>query len=338
MSTKLSRPNKRWSWKIHDSYSKSYSKSSVAGEPSEVITVSCCGSKFLNGKYSITKWGNWVRMDRGKTYEIRPWEAVLEDSATGEEVTRRAWFISRTDEGVEYNLDYYYTLMDTTNHSCPSATGWNVLIGQDPPPKLNFEFMFKPENLCFVIPEKNNEKKFHGRVLERVAGGYVVEISNSTIATFLPTYRLKPYIAPPLVVGSVVETKIKNGRWRNMWINCQVTVAHPNELYDVHVLDWRQYNVCPHAKNVPRKLLRVLKQTEGKRSKPKFEVGKYIETLIISGAHSGKWIGAMVTFTYMDKTYDIKVLSPARYKVSSRALSVPERLIREPKLNTITPH
>jgi len=321
MSTKLSRASRGWSWKIHDSYSKSM----TAGEPSpsEIVTVTCCGSKFLNGKYSRRQSGNWVRMDRGKTYEILPQEAVFEDSATGEEVSRRVWFISRTDEGIEYNLDYYWALMDTTN-PCPPKSGWNNLIGQDPPPKLNFEFMFQPDSLCLVMPEKNDEQIFHGRVLERANGGYVVEISNSTIATYLPMHRLKPYTPPPLVVGSVVETKIKTGRWRNMWIECQVTAANPNELYDLYVLDWRQYSVCAHAKDVPRKIIRVLKQTEGKRSKPKFDVGKYIETLIISGEHSGTWVDAIVTCAYMDKTYDIKVLSPAKYKVSSRAVSVPE--------------
>ena len=151
-------------------------------------------------------------------------------------------------------------------------------------------------------------------------------------------YRLKPYTPSPLVLGSVVETKIKTGRWRNMWIECQVTAVNPNELYDLYVLDQRQYSVCAHAKDVPRKLIRVLKQTGGKQSKPKFDVGKYIETLIISGEHSGTWVEAMVTCAYMDKTYDIKVLSPAKYKVSSRALSVPEHYIREPKLRAITQH
>jgi len=332
MSSKLSWASKGWSWKLHESNSKSM----TTGEPSEIITVSCCGSTFLHGKYSLSPTGNWVRMDRGKTYEIWLQDAVLENDVTGEEVTRRAWFISRTDPGVEYNLDYYYTFMDTTNYSCPPKAGWNVLIGQEPTPKLNFEFMFKPENPCRVIPEKNDEKILQGRVLERVAGGYVVEISNSTIATYVPTHRLKPYTPPPLVVGSIVESKIKTGRWRNTWIECQVMAANPNELYDVYVLDWRQYGVCAHAKDVPRKLLRVLKQTEGKRCKPKFQVGKYIETMIISGEHTGQWIGAMVTCAYMDKTYNLKVLSPAQYKVSSRAVSVPERYVREPKLRTIT--
>jgi len=250
-------------------------------------------------------------------------------------VTRRAWFISRTDEGVEYNLEYYWNLMDIVNHSKPPATGWNALIGQDPPPKLNFEFMFKLEDQCLVLPEKNEEKVLHARVVSRVSGGYVVDVADSTMATYVPRHRLKPYLPPPLVVGNVVETKIKSGRWRNMWVECQITAANPDELYDVHVLDWRQYSVCAYAKDVPRKLLRELKETGEKRIKPKFEVGKYIETQIISGQHCGKWVGAMVTNAYLDKTYDIKVLCPLQYKISRRAVSVPERLIREPLLSKV---
>jgi len=330
LSANFPRASRGWSWKF--SVSESNSKKASAWGPPEVIILISCGSRFLNGKYNLKPSGKWVRTHGGKTYEIFSNVAVIEENGTGIEVDQQAWFISRTDEGVEYNLDYYWASMDTDNHSAPPKTGWNVLVGQNPPPKLNFDFLFKLEDPCLVLPEKKNDKVKYGRVVERLTGGYVVEISDSTIATYVPLNRLKSYSAPPLAVGNIVETKIKSGRWRNMWIQCQVTAAKPNQLYDLHVLDWRKYNVCAYAKDVPRKLLREL-ETEDKRSKPKFEVGKYIETQIISGQHAGKWVGAMITNVYMDKTYDIKVLSPGQYKVSSRAVSVPERFIREHKMS-----
>jgi len=326
-SVSLSRSKSRLS-----KFTETFTKKSSTGEPSEVITIKSCGTQCLKGKYSLAPTGNWIMKKGGRTYEIISNEAVIEDSETGESVTHRAWFISRTDDGVEYNLDYYWNLMDTSNQSTPPSTGWNALVGQNPPPKLTHKFMFKLHDQCLVLPDKNDEKIFHGRIVERVSGGYVVDIENSAIATYIPRRKLMPYIPPPLVVGSVVESKIKNGRWRNMWIECQITASNPNELYDIHVLDWRRYGVCAHAKDVPRKLLREVGETKETRTKPKFEVGKYIETKIISGQHRGIWVGAMVENVYMDKTYDIKVLCPAKYKICRRAISVPEHLIREPQL------
>jgi len=331
ISPALSRSKSRFS-----RLAESFSKKSSSGEPSEIITIKSCGTQCLNGKYRLAPTGNWIKTEGGKTYEIVSTEAVIEDSITNESVTRKAWFISRTDEGVEYNLDYYWNVMDIDHHSTPPSTGWNALIGQDPPPKLTFRFMFKPHDQCIVLPNKSGGKIFHGYIIERVSGGYVVDVDDSTIATYIPRCRLKPYTPPPLAVGNVVETKIKTGHWRNMWIQCQITASNPNELYDVRVLDWRRYNVCAYAKDVPRKLLREIREMGETRTKPKFEVNKYIETMIISGPHCGKWVGAMITNVYMDNTYDVKVLCPAKYRISRHAVSVPERLIREPQLISLT--
>jgi len=331
ISPALSRSKSRFS-----RLAESFSKKSSSGEPSEIITIKSCGTQCLNGKYRLAPTGNWIKTEGGKTYEIVSTEAVIEDSITNETVTRKAWFISRTDEGVEYNLDYYWNVMDIDHHSTPPSTGWNALIGQDPPPKLTFRFMFKPHDQCIVLPNKSGGKIFHGYIIERVSGGYVVDVDDSTIATYIPRCRLKPYTPPPLAVGNVVETKIKTGHWRNMWIQCQITALNPNELYDVRVLDWRRYNVCAYAKDVPRKLLREIREMGETRTKPKFEVNKYIETMIISGPHCGKWVGAMITNVYMDNTYDVKVLCPAKYRISRHAVSVPERLIREPQLISLT--
>jgi len=330
ISPALSRSKSRLS-----KFAESFSKKSSSRETSEIITIKSCGTQCLNGEYCLAPTGNWIRTEGGKTYEIVSNEAVIEDTETNESVSRQAWFISRTDEGVEYNLDYYWNVMDIGHHSPPSS-GWNALIGQDPPPKLTFGFMFKLHDQCVVLPDQSGKKILHGHIIERVSGGYVVEVDNSTMATYIPRCRLKPYAPPPFAVGNVVETKIKNGHWRNMWIQCQITASNPNELYDVHVLDWRRYRVCAHAKDVPRKLLREIRETEETRTKPKFEVGKYIETEIIAGRHRGKWVGAMITNVFMDKTYDIKVLCPAKYKITRHAVSVPERLIREPQLINIT--
>jgi len=331
ISPALSRSKSRFS-----RLAESFSKKSSSGEPSEIITIKSCGTQCLNGKYRLAPTGNWIKTEGGKTYEIVSTEAVIEDSITNETVTRKAWFISRTDDGVEYNLDYYWNVMDIGHHLRPPSSGWNPLIGQDPTPKLTFRFMFKPHEQCLVLPDKSGKKICHGHIIERVSGGYVVEVDNSTMATFIPRCRLKPYSPPPLAVGNVVETKIKSGHWRNMWIKCQIIASNPNELFDVHVLDWRRYRVCAHAKNVPRKLLREIRTTEETRTKPKFEYGKYIETKIISGRHFGKWVDAIITNVYMDKTYDIKVLCPAKFKISRHAVSVPERLIREPQLVNLT--
>jgi len=314
----------------------SFTKKFSSGEPAEVITIRSCGTQCLNGQYSLTPTGNWIRTEGSKIYKIFSNEAVIEDCETEEPVTRPAWFISRTDDGVEYSLDYYWNVMDIGHHSTPPSTGWNTLVGEYPPPKLTFRFMFKPDDQCLVLPDKKGGKTFHGHIIERVSGGYVVEVDSSTMATYIPRCRLKPYKPPPLAVGNVVETKIKNGRWRNMWIECQITASNPDDLYDVHVLDWRQYRVCAYAKDVPRKLLREIREKEDTRPKPKFEVGKYIETKIISGRNCGKWVGAMITNVYLDKTYDIKVLCPAKYKITRHAVSVPEHLIREPRLDILS--
>jgi len=314
--------------------------SEEAGSP-EMIMISSCGSQFLNGKYILTPSGRYVRTLGTKTYEILQDDAIIENEDDEDDgpplcYNRRAWFISRTDDGVEYNLDYYWAYEDPYNPEFPPTSDWNTLFGRDPPPKLRFGDMFKAGDTCLAQATARS-KPVRGRVLQKAVGGYIVEVSDKKLPMYFPSSQLKLYVEPALVVGDLVETKIISGRYRDVWIDCQITAVNKSGLFNLRVFNHREYNVCAYAKDVPRRLIRKkvgVSAATVKKLRAHFQIGQYVETQIISGIHGGKWIGARITSARVDGTYDIDVLNPAQYNVSSRAVSVPANYLRKPKRNS----
>jgi len=313
-----------------------YSKNDASDGPPEVITISNCGHKYLHGNYSRDpKTGRYVRKDGDKMFEILHEEAIIEeepDDDSSEPVIRKqkAWFISRTDDGVEHHLDYHYVYSDESNPGCPPLQGWRTLFGQDPAPKLKCVDLFSPDAPCMARKEgKNGQGEWvRGKILHKAVGGYVVEVSDKRLPMYFPIDRLKKYQGEDIEIGDLVETKIISGRFRDVWIDCQVTAVKPNGLYNLRVFNHREYNVCAYAKDVPGRLIRK-KAGVGKRQiKVQFQIGQYVETQIISGIHGGKWIGARISGARVDGTYDIEVMNPAQYNVSSRAVSVPATYLR----------
>jgi len=311
------------------------------GEPPEMIMLSNCGSQFLQGKYILTPSGRYARTVGTKRYEILQDDAIIEDGDNADDgpalcYNRRAWFISRTDDGVEYNLDYYWAYEDPYNPEFPPTSDWNTLFGRDSPPKLRFGDMFKAGDTCMAQANARS-KSIRGRILQKAVGGYIVEVSDKKLPMYFPSSQLKLYVEPALEVGDLVETKIISGRYRDVWIDCQITAVGQGGLFNLRVFNHREYNVCAYAKDVPRRLIRKkvgVSAAAAKKLKAHFQIGQYVETQIISGIHGGKWIGARITSARVDGTYDIDVLNPAQYNVSSRAVSVPANYLRKPKRNS----
>jgi hypothetical protein len=320
---------------------RSTRKKSDENSPPEMIMISHCGSQFLHGKYLLTPDGRYVRTVGTKTYEILQDDAIIEDEDSGDDgpplcYNRRAWFISRTDDGVEYNLDYYWAYEDPYNPDFPPTSDWNTLFGRDQPPKLRFGDMFKPGDNCLAQANARS-KPIRGRILHKAQGGYIVEVSDKKLPTYFPSRLLKLYVEPALEVGDLVETKIISGRYRDVWIDCQITAVNKTGLFNLRVFNHREYNVCAYAKDVPRRLIRKkvgVSAAVKKKLRTQFQIGQLVETQIISGIHGGKWIGARITSARVDGTYDIDVLNPAQYNVSSRAVSVPASYLRKPKRNS----
>jgi len=308
--------------------------------PPEMILISGCGSQFLHGKYLLSPNGNYVRTVGKKTYEILLDDAIIEDEESEDGspplcYNRRAWFISRTDDGVEYNLDYYWAYEDPYNPEFPPTSDWNTLFGRNNPPKLRFGDMFKTGDTC--LAQNARSKAVRGRILQKAVGGYIVEVSDKKLPMYFPSYQLKLYVEPALEVGDLVETKIISGRYRDVWIDCQITAVNQSGLFNLRVFNHREYNVCAYAKDVPRRLIRKkvgVSAAAAKKLRAQFQIGQLVETQIISGIHGGKWIGARITSARVDGTYDIDVLNPAQYNVSSRAVSVPANYLRKPKRNS----
>jgi len=71
-----------------------------------------------------------------------------------------------------------------------------------------------------------------------------------------------------------------------------------------------------------------LQKSSGER-KEEFLPGSVIETLILSGRCKGLWVKAkVVSVNTLQRTAELEVLSPAKWKVAKRAVSVPFRLIQ----------